>query len=67
MEVGIFFLLVMSIALCGMARYYSFCILMLFKCFQALILQELEEVGPEYIGTICGSYRRGLLNYIVAS
>uniref|UniRef100_A0AAY5EUV5 DNA polymerase n=1 Tax=Electrophorus electricus TaxID=8005 RepID=A0AAY5EUV5_ELEEL len=26
---------------------------------EALILQELEELDPEYIGTICGSYRRG--------
>ncbi|XP_023688038.1 DNA polymerase beta [Paramormyrops kingsleyae] len=26
---------------------------------EALILQELEVVDPEYIGTICGSYRRG--------
>uniref|UniRef100_A0A8B9GWH1 DNA polymerase n=1 Tax=Astyanax mexicanus TaxID=7994 RepID=A0A8B9GWH1_ASTMX len=28
---------------------------------EALILQELEELDSEYIGTICGSYRRGLL------
>lgn len=27
--------------------------------FQALILKELDLVDPEYIGTICGSYRRG--------
>uniref|UniRef100_A0AAY5F1X3 DNA polymerase n=1 Tax=Electrophorus electricus TaxID=8005 RepID=A0AAY5F1X3_ELEEL len=33
------------------------CILQCFS--QALILQELEELDPEYIGTICGSYRRG--------
>lgn len=26
---------------------------------QTLILQELELVDTEYIGTICGSYRRG--------
>ncbi|KAG9330355.1 hypothetical protein JZ751_025658 [Albula glossodonta] len=26
---------------------------------EALILAELESVDPEYIGTICGSYRRG--------
>ncbi|XP_027023011.1 DNA polymerase beta [Tachysurus fulvidraco] len=26
---------------------------------EALILQELEQLDPEYIGTICGSYRRG--------
>ncbi|XP_057212615.1 DNA polymerase beta [Triplophysa rosa] len=26
---------------------------------EALILKELELVDPEYIGTICGSYRRG--------
>ncbi|KAJ8287312.1 hypothetical protein GJAV_G00050110 [Gymnothorax javanicus] len=26
---------------------------------EALILQELEKVDPQYIGTICGSYRRG--------
>uniref|UniRef100_A0AAR2KM59 DNA polymerase n=1 Tax=Pygocentrus nattereri TaxID=42514 RepID=A0AAR2KM59_PYGNA len=26
---------------------------------EALILEELEKLDPEYIGTICGSYRRG--------
>ncbi|XP_048852780.1 DNA polymerase beta [Brienomyrus brachyistius] len=26
---------------------------------EALILQELEVLDPEYIGTICGSFRRG--------
>ncbi|KAJ8380324.1 hypothetical protein SKAU_G00011020 [Synaphobranchus kaupii] len=26
---------------------------------ESLILAELETLGPEYIGTICGSYRRG--------
>ncbi|XP_053480803.1 DNA polymerase beta isoform X1 [Ictalurus furcatus] len=26
---------------------------------EALILQELGQLDPEYIGTICGSYRRG--------
>uniref|UniRef100_A0A8C1VGL6 DNA polymerase n=1 Tax=Cyprinus carpio TaxID=7962 RepID=A0A8C1VGL6_CYPCA len=26
---------------------------------EALILKELDVVDPEYIGTICGSYRRG--------
>ncbi|KAM9475699.1 DNA polymerase beta isoform 2-T2 [Clarias gariepinus] len=26
---------------------------------ETLILQELEQLDPEYIGTICGSYRRG--------
>ncbi|XP_046871738.1 DNA polymerase beta [Hypomesus transpacificus] len=26
---------------------------------EVLILKELEKVGTEYIGTICGSYRRG--------
>ncbi|KAG7332296.1 hypothetical protein KOW79_004130 [Hemibagrus wyckioides] len=26
---------------------------------EALILLELEQLDPEYIGTICGSYRRG--------
>ncbi|XP_039624112.1 DNA polymerase beta [Polypterus senegalus] len=26
---------------------------------QKLILSELEKLGPEYIGTICGSFRRG--------
>ncbi|TTB27301.1 DNA polymerase beta [Bagarius yarrelli] len=26
---------------------------------EALILQELKQVHPDYIGTICGSYRRG--------
>ncbi|XP_036383016.1 DNA polymerase beta [Megalops cyprinoides] len=26
---------------------------------EKLILAELEELDPEYIGTICGSYRRG--------
>ncbi|GAA6065454.1 DNA polymerase beta, partial [Tachysurus ichikawai] len=25
----------------------------------ALILQELEQLDQEYLGTICGSYRRG--------
>lgn len=32
--------------------------------FQTLILQELEQLDPEYIGTICGSYRRGTILYI---
>lgn len=27
--------------------------------FKALIIAELEKIDPEYIGTICGSYRRG--------
>ncbi|MBN3317445.1 DPOLB polymerase, partial [Atractosteus spatula] len=26
---------------------------------EALILQELEKLSPDYIGTICGSFRRG--------
>ncbi|XP_032435263.1 DNA polymerase beta [Xiphophorus hellerii] len=26
---------------------------------EVLILGELKKIGPEYIGTICGSYRRG--------
>lgn len=29
---------------------------------QALILKELDIVDPEYIGTICGSYRRGKIS-----
>ncbi|MGH0180786.1 UNVERIFIED_CONTAM: hypothetical protein FKN15_019054 [Acipenser sinensis] len=28
-------------------------------CLQDLILSELETLDPEYIGTVCGSFRRG--------
>uniref|UniRef100_A0A8C2KQ92 DNA polymerase n=1 Tax=Cyprinus carpio TaxID=7962 RepID=A0A8C2KQ92_CYPCA len=30
---------------------------------EALILKELDVVDPEYIGTICGSYRRGYRSF----
>lgn len=41
------------------AEYIIVTFLCCFISVQALILKELDIVDPEYIGTICGSYRRG--------